>query len=68
MTPDFIAYAIAKMKEFHLVAGDPSKGEYVGKLSGRRIQEQIDILQDLGVLDRPLKVEDVVASGFLTAE
>ena len=68
MTPDFVAYAIAKMKEFRLVTGDPSKGEYAGELSRRRIQEQIDILQGLGVLDRHVTVDDVVPQGFLTAD
>jgi NitT/TauT family transport system substrate-binding protein len=68
MTPDFIAYARDKMKEYRLVAGDAAKDESIGCLSRRRIQEQIDALQQLGALDRPLQVADVVPAGFLTQE
>lgn len=59
MTADFIAYAIRVMREHNLVWGDPAKGESTGSLSRARLQDQINFLQDLGVLDHPVRVEDV---------
>ncbi len=64
MTPDFIAFAYAAMKKYHLPEGDPAKGETLGGLSRKRLQEQIDALQLIGVLDRPVTVDEIAALQF----
>ncbi len=64
MTPDFVAYAMKSMRTNRLVAGDPAKGESTGHLSRERLQELIDTLQKLGVLDRPVTVDDVARLEF----
>lgn len=64
MTPDFLAYAYKAMKKYKLVEGDAAKGEAIGVLSRRRLQWQIDALQELGVLDRTVSVDEVAAMKF----
>lgn len=66
MTPDFLEFSYRAMKEKRLVDGDPSKGEAIGVLSRKRLQEQIDALQNLGVLDRTVKVDEVADLRFTT--
>lgn len=68
LTPEFIAFSIQAMKDFKLVAGDPAKGESIGQLTAARLQKQIQILQEVGVLDQPVKVEDVATFEFIPKE
>ena len=65
LTPEFMAYSIKAMNEYKLVAGDPAKGEYTGLITEARLQKQIAILQEVGVLDKPVKVEDVATFEFI---
>jgi len=64
MEPDFIAYTIAAMKKYRLVTGDPAKGEANGLITRKRIQEQINILQSVGVLDRLVTPDEVANFTF----
>jgi NitT/TauT family transport system substrate-binding protein len=64
MEPAFITYAIAAMKKYHLVTGDPAKGDRNGLVTRARIQRQIDILQSIGLLDRPLTADEVADFQF----
>ncbi len=65
LTPEFMAYSIKAMKDYQLVLGDPARGEAMGQLTPERLQKQIDLLQEMGVLDRPVKLEDVATFEFL---
>ncbi len=65
MTPDFMAYSIRAMNDFKLVAGDPAKGEFTGQLTAARLEKQIKLLQEVGVLDRPVAVGDVATFEFI---
>ena len=65
MLPEFIAYSVGAMKEYKLPAGDPAKGETYGQIKAERIAEQIRQLVEIGVLETPLKVEDVFDPSFL---
>lgn len=65
LTPEFMAYSIKAMNDYQLVAGDPAKGEYVGRLTIARLQKQIALLQEVGVLDKPVSVADVAALEFV---
>jgi NitT/TauT family transport system substrate-binding protein len=62
---EFFPYSIQAMKEYKLVLGDPARGEKLGQLTEKRLQTQIELLRDLGVLEKPLKVEDVATFEFL---
>jgi NitT/TauT family transport system substrate-binding protein len=65
LTPEFMAYSIKAMNDYQLVSGDPAKGEAAGQLTAARLQKQIALLQDVGVLDKPVTVEDVATFEFL---
>ncbi len=65
LSPEFMAYSIKAMNEFQLVSGNPAKGERAGQLTPARLQKQINLLQEVGVLDKPVKVEDVATFAFI---
>ena len=65
MLPEFIAYSVGAMKEYKLIGGDPAKGETYGQIKPARIAEEIHQLVEIGVLETPLKVEDVFDGSFL---
>ncbi len=65
LSPGFMAYSIKAMNDYKLVSGDPAKGEAAGQLTAARLQKQIDLLQEVGVLDKPVKVEDVATFEFI---
>lgn len=68
LTPEFVAYSIRAMKEYQLVLGDPARGETMGQLNPARLERQIALLQEMGALDRPVNVDDVVTFEFLPPE
>ncbi|MSU46876.1 MAG: myristoyl transferase [Lacunisphaera sp.] len=65
LPPEFMAYSIKAMNDYRLVLGDPAKGEFVGQLTVARLQKQIALLQEVGVLDRPVAVKDVATFEFI---
>lgn len=65
LSPEFMAYSITAMNEYQLVSGDPAKGEFAGQLTAARLEKQIKLLQEIGVLDKPVAVSDVAAFEFI---
>jgi NitT/TauT family transport system substrate-binding protein len=65
MTAEFMAYSIKAMNDYQLVSGDPAKGESAGQLTPARLEKQIKLLQEVGVLDKPVAVEDVATFEFI---
>ena len=65
LTPEFMAYSIKAMNDYKLVSGEPAKGEFAGQITAARLQKQIAILQEVGVLDKPVAVEDVATFEFI---
>jgi NitT/TauT family transport system substrate-binding protein len=65
LPPEFMAYSIKAMNDYQLVSGNPAKGESAGQLTAARLQKQIDLLQEVGVLDKPVAVADVATFEFL---
>lgn len=65
LTPEFMAYSIKAMKEYKLVSGDPEKGEFTGQLTAPRLEKQIRLLQEVGVLDKAITVSDVATFEFI---
>jgi len=64
MTPEVMAFSRDAMKSLRLVQGDPARGERTGLITRERIAQQIETLQSLGQLGKPLTVDDVAAFGF----
>lgn len=65
LTPEFMAYSIKAMNDYRLVSGDPAKGEFTGQLTAARLEKQIKLLQEIGVLDKPVAVSDVATFAFI---
>ncbi|WP_438483457.1 ABC transporter substrate-binding protein [Oleiharenicola lentus] len=65
LTPEFMAYSVKAMNDYKIVLGDSAKGEYPGQITDARINKQIAILQEVGVLDKKVDVKDVVAFEFI---
>jgi NitT/TauT family transport system substrate-binding protein len=65
LTPEFMAYSIKAMNDFKLVSGDPAKGEFAGQITAARLEKQIKLLQEVGVLDKPVAVDDVATFEFI---
>lgn len=65
LSPEFMAYSIKAMNDYKLVAGDPAKGEFAGQLTATRIEKQIRLLQEVGVLDKSIAVGDVATFEFI---
>lgn len=65
LSPEFMAYSIRAMNDYRLVSGDPAKGEAAGQLTAVRLQKQIALLQEVGVLDKPVTVADVATFDFI---
>ena len=65
LSPGFMAYSIKAMNDYKLVSGDPARGEAAGQLTAARLQKQIALLQEVGVLDKPVAVGDVATFEFI---
>jgi len=65
LSPEFMAYSIKAMNDYQLVVGDPAQGEFAGQLTTARLQKQIVLLQEVGVLDKPVAVGDVATFEFI---
>lgn len=62
---ELLAFSRSELIARRLVAGDPARGEDVGRLSTARIAAEIATLRDLGILEAPVQVTEVVAPEFL---
>ena len=65
MTPDVMAFSLGELQTRHLVEGRPEQGERLGLISRERLAAQLATLQQLGLLVRPLTVDDVARFDFL---
>ncbi|HUG09974.1 MAG TPA: ABC transporter substrate-binding protein [Opitutaceae bacterium] len=59
MTPDVMQFSLDAMKRLSLVEGDGAAGEHAGVIQRERIEGQIRILSELGLLGRELKANEV---------
>jgi hypothetical protein len=65
MSPEFMDFTIATLREYRIIDGRPEAGERTGQLTRRRIQEQIDLLARLKIIPAPIPLERVANLGFL---
>lgn len=57
MSEPFVRFSLAAMKQFHLVDGDPARGERSGLMTRERLAEQSQALADLKLIPAPLAVD-----------
>lgn len=48
-----------------LVTGDPAHNEHIGRISMKRIQQQIDVLTEVKILEAPVTAASVATRAFL---
>lgn len=65
MDPALMQHSLGKMRALRLVQGSSAEGERTGRIIRERIARQIEQLQDLGLLARPLEVDDVARFDLL---
>jgi NitT/TauT family transport system substrate-binding protein len=65
MTDDFMKFSMGALKENHFVSGDPARGERLGLITRRRMQEQVDLFVRLKIIDAPLPLDQFVSFAFL---
>ncbi len=64
-TPEVLAFGDAELRRAHIVDGDAGKGERIGLIRRRRLEEQIAILHQVGLLRAPLPVDRVARFDLL---
>jgi NitT/TauT family transport system substrate-binding protein len=64
MDPEFMAYAARAMQDYRLVTGDSPTDDIIGRISRERIATEISQLREIGLVDKPLAVDDVLDSRF----
>ncbi|HUJ43359.1 MAG TPA: ABC transporter substrate-binding protein [Opitutaceae bacterium] len=62
---EFMSYSIAAMRDDGLVLGDAARGEHMGLLTRERLEQEINLLREVGVLDKPVAVDDVATLAFV---
>lgn len=65
MEPDFVRYATNTMVDKRLVTGYPERGEAIGKIKPERIARQVEQLNQIGLIDKAIPVERIVAFDML---
>jgi NitT/TauT family transport system substrate-binding protein len=65
MTEDFIAFSTQALKDERFLRGNPALGEYLGLMTPKRMQEQVDIFLRLKTLSAPVPLERFVTFNFL---
>jgi NitT/TauT family transport system substrate-binding protein len=64
MDTEFMAYGARAMREYRLVTGDSPTDDIIGRISRDRIAAEIRQLEAIGLLERPLSVDDVFDPRF----
>lgn len=68
MSAAHLAYSRQALIDHHLAAGDPQNDERIGQLQLSRVQQEIGVLVEFGVLDKPMRAEDVATDQFIPPE
>jgi len=61
-----LSFARSELIARSLVSGDAARGEAVGGLSVPRIAREIATLRDLGILEQPVRPDEVVTTAFVS--
>ena len=67
MSAGQLAYSRQALLTHALVTGDPARGEGIGEITVARIQQQIEVLTEVKILERPVTAASVVTRAFLPA-
>jgi NitT/TauT family transport system substrate-binding protein len=65
---EVLAYSLAQLRRAHIVDGDAAKGERVGLIKRKRLEAQVAILHQLGLLSGDIAVDQFASFDFLPAD
>lgn len=65
MSPSLMRHSLGQMRALRLVQGRSTESERTGRIIRERIAKQIEQLQELGLLAKPLSVDDVARFDLL---
>ena len=65
MTAGQLDYSRQALITHALVTGDPARGERIGRISLKRIQQEIDVLTEVKILEVPVTAAGVATRAFL---
>jgi len=65
MSAEFMDYTIGALRDFQILAGDPAKGERVGRMTRARLERQVETLVRLKIIPAPLALEEFASFEFL---
>ena len=65
MTTGQLEYSRNALITHALVTGDPVHGEHIGRISLKRIQQEIDVLTEMKILEVPVTAAGVATRAFL---
>jgi len=64
-TPSVLAFGWGQLRRAHIVDGDAAKGERVALVTRRRLDAQISIMRQLGLLSGKMTVDQIASFDFL---
>ena len=63
-----LAYSWSELRRAHIVEGDFAKGERIGLITRRRLEAQVAILRQLGLLSEAIPVDQFASFDYLPAD
>jgi NitT/TauT family transport system substrate-binding protein len=67
-TPAVLAYGWAQLRRAHIVDGQSGRGESIGLITRGRLESQISILRQVGLLSGAMTVDQLASFDFLPAD
>jgi NitT/TauT family transport system substrate-binding protein len=65
ITPDLLHFSIEAMRTKQLVAGDPGRGERIGLMTRRRLEDQARIMAQAGITSSVMPLESFATFDYL---
>jgi NitT/TauT family transport system substrate-binding protein len=65
MSDEFMDYSIRAMRDENIIFGTMEAGERLGLMTRARMQQQVDVLNQLGIIPRPVPLEAFVRFDLL---
>lgn len=65
LSPEHLEWTVGELRRNRFVTGDPERGDRLGRITRKRMEEQIEQLSELGLLRHPIVLEEAVRFDLL---
>jgi NitT/TauT family transport system substrate-binding protein len=65
LSPEHLEWTVGELRRNRFVTGDPERGDRLGRITRKRMEEQIEQLSELGLLRHPIVLEEAVRLDLL---